>query len=104
MANINIIRGRKVLFSTTFTNPDGSTLNPNSTGGATLYIIFNKLEVQQKLKVAMATADSGVTWTYTWDTAQADAGTVYWHARCSGDADEDSFTIVANIANPVPTP
>src|SRR6478609_4574893 len=98
------VRGNLIEFSVSFTDPDGDTINPP---GANLYIHYTSLTKPIFLKIAMVTADSGTTWTATLDSTSADAGSIYWHARCTGpipSAIEDTITLVANPANPAPSP
>lgn len=93
-----VIRGNTVVFTATFYDQDGVIISPP---GANVRVTYNVATVQTTEVVPMVgVAD---VWTADWDSRIADSGAVYWHTESEGTpsaADDGSFTLSANAANP----
>lgn len=92
-----IVRGNEVLFTSTPVDEDG---NPVTPGGISLNVDY--VTTTGRGSTVLSMAQSGASWTTTWDSSGAQAGIVYWSVRSSlpSAADEGSFELDANPANP----
>lgn len=96
-----IARGNDITFRVTFYDVDNEVTAPSS---AILWVSFLEDGVEAEDEIEM-TSEGGGLFSATWDSSIADAGPVHWHARSSGPdkvAQDGSFTLVANDANPPP--
>lgn len=102
MSEYHIVRGTGIEWSIKFFD---SKRNPVSPANATLYVSYKQNGERIRQSIPMVGGLNG-EWIAEWDSSVADAGFVYWHARCSGDslaATEGRFVLLANPANPDPT-
>jgi hypothetical protein len=92
-------RGNEITFEITFFDKNRQPMAPPS---ANLYISYKDGGTRTTASIPMVSAGSGL-FTVTWDSAQADAGIIEWHARAGGGdpaAEDGSFQLIANNANP----
>lgn len=95
------VRGATITFDVVFKDENGAdTLATNPI----LRVAYRKDRQIVSEEMDMERVGTTNTYSVAWDSANAEPGEVFWHAR--GDADvgtiasENSFTLVANKANP----
>lgn len=97
MTNKHFIRGNDLTFKVAFLDIDGVVTSPSS---ATLRVHYKVNGASVFAELPMI-ADADSLFSAVWDSSPADPGCIEWHARSSdGCADEGSFTLLANKANP----
>jgi hypothetical protein len=94
------VRGALIGFSSTFTDEDGVAYTPTT---ATIRLVYYVSGVATTSSYSMTIASA--TATYAWDSSVADANYVHWFITAgatSQPADQGSFLLTANAANPAP--
>lgn len=93
------IRGATISFTFQFKTLAGDPFTPPT---AKLYVNYKNDGVATTDEITLT--EDGGKFSGIWQSAQADAGTVYWDARSSGSTQvavtEGSFDLSANNANP----
>lgn len=97
------VRGAAVFIDVTFKDEAGLTVNPSS---GSIRLSYYRRHILTTQIYSLANQGGGV-WRYVWDSSVSDAGTVSYFAYTT-DAPkavaEGSFTLSANLSNPVPAP
>lgn len=98
---ITVTRGADVAFTTSFKNSLEQPFEPPS---ANVRLSYSVNGVLTTATVAMSISPIDNQWRATWPTKGADAGQVDWFIDTGGvvdSAEQGSFLIVANTANPL---
>jgi len=99
MIEAHFTRGDTIFIRLQFLDKDR---NPTSPVSVSLYITYKRNGQKETDVLTMIGEDSGV-FKAAWNSAHADPGYVYWHARTQGDfpqAKDGQFVLTANPANP----
>jgi len=94
------VRGALIGFTSTFKDETGAAYTPTT---ATIRIVYYVSGVATTTSYSMTIVSA--TATYAWDSSVADANYVQWFVTAgasSKPADQGSFLLVANAANPNP--
>lgn len=100
---ITVTRGADVAFTTSFKNSLEQDFEPPSASVRLSYSV-NGVPASATVELSFSPIDS--KWRANWATKGADAGQVDWFIETGGivdSADQGSFLIVANTANPLQT-
>lgn len=100
---ITVVRGADVAFSTTFKNSLNVPFDPPS---ATIKIAYAVNGTPTIDTVTMNYYPADGKWRATWSTKGSDPGQIDWFIDSGGEidsADQGSFLVVANTANPLQT-
>ena len=93
----DVVRGTPVTFTATFYNSDDDQMAANT---ATLYVNYRVNNVANTANVVMDQVNT-YYWEATWDSSNADAGTIDWSIVAQGEnkaVSEGSFRVLANKA------
>jgi len=97
------VRGQTITFTATnFLTSAGAAATPSAVVVYLDFPIDNRARDQETVTLT----NSSGTWTGTWDSAVAFAGTVYCSLQAAGTTDfalDTELQLSANIANPDPT-
>lgn len=95
-----IFRGTLVAFATTFVDANNSPVFPAS---ARMFLTYPRASAEN-LKVELPVTNDAGTFRAEWDSSVSAAGIVYWSVRSDNPdiAQDGSFTLSANAANPPP--
>jgi hypothetical protein len=97
----SFVRGSSIVFNVVFKDEDGEeTLTTN----ASVYFSFRRDRENVSESVSLDQVGNTFVYTATWNSANAEPGEVFWHARGDGElgtiAAENSFVLTGNRANP----
>ena len=98
---ITVTRGADIAFSSTFKNSLNAIFSPPS---ASVRLSYSINGVPSTDTIAMEYSSTDGKWRASWSTKFADPGQIDWFISTGGvvdSADQGSFLLVANSANPL---